>query len=176
MYRYELNVSNIMNLEIFSSVLSNFISSMLMTVRDDSKFNINEFKIIFDNELGVIDVYSAKDFEELIHRFQLSLVDKIYGEVDDNDDKYFMPMNARYDLHLPNLSCISLISKIIQHFIQSIQLYYSNFLYPIRIVVDLTELVVSVKMYDDFEKVIGYLSHSILPYNYKYSPRGLDGE
>ena len=176
MYRYELNVSNIMNLEIFSSVLSNFISSMLMTVRDDNKFNINEFKIIFDNELGVIDVYSAKDFEELIYRFQLSLVDKIYGEVDDNDDKYFMPMNARYDLHLPNLSCISLISEIIQHFIQSIQLYYSNFLYPIRIIVDLIESVVSVKMYDDFEEVIGYFNSGTLPYNYKYSPRGLDGE
>lgn len=175
MYRYELKVNDITNLETLPSRLSNFISSVLTTVRDNSKFNINEFKIIFDNELCVIDVYSAKDFEELIHRFQLFSTDKKYSKVDDNDDKYFMPMKAKYDLHL-NLSSVRLISKLIKDFIQSIQLYYSNFLYPIRIIVDLIESVVSVKMYDDFEEVIGYFNSGTLPYNYKYSPRGLDGE
>jgi len=51
MYRYELKVNDITNLETLPSRLSNFISSVLTTVRDNSKFNINEFKIIFDNEL-----------------------------------------------------------------------------------------------------------------------------
>lgn len=73
MYRYELEVNDITNLETLPSRLSNFISSVLTTVRDNSKFNINEFKIIFDNELCVIDVYSTKDFEELIPKFQLFL-------------------------------------------------------------------------------------------------------
>lgn len=85
-------------------------------------------------------------------------------------------MNAKYDLHLRSLSSIRSTSEIIQDLIQSIQLYYSGFLYPIRIIVDLTESIVSVKMYNDFEKVIGYLSHSTLPYNYEYSPNGLDEE
>lgn len=176
MYRYELKVNDITNLETLPGRLSNFISSVLIAVRDNSKFNINDFKIIFDNELCVIDVYSIKDFEELIHRFKLSSTDKKYSQVDDNDNKYFMPMNAKYDLHLLSLSSIRSTSKIIQDLIQSIQLYYSGFLYPIRIIVDLTESIVSVKMYDDFEKVISYLSHSTLPYNYKYSPNGLDKE
>lgn len=173
MYRYELKVNDITNLETFPSRLSNFISSVLTAVRDDSKFNINEFKIIFDNELCVIDVYSIKDFEELIHRFQLPSTNKEYSKVDNDDDKYFMPMNAKYDLHLRSLSSIRSTSEIIQDLIQ---LYYSGSLYPIRIIVDLTESIVSVKMYDDFEKVIGYLSHSTLPYNYEYSPNGLDEE
>lgn len=69
MYRYELKVNDITNLETLLSRLSNFISSVLTAVSVDSKFNINEFKIIFDNELCVIDVYSIKDFEELIRRF-----------------------------------------------------------------------------------------------------------
>lgn len=176
MYRYELKVNDITNFETLPSRLSNFISSVLTAVRDNSKFNINEFKIIFDNELCVIDVYSIKDFEELIHRFQLPSTNKEYSKVDDDDDKCFMQMNAKYDLHLRSLSSIRSTSEIIQDLIQSIQLYYSGFLYPIRIIVDLTESIVSVKMYNDFEKVIDYLSHSTLPYNYEYSPNGLDEE
>ena len=115
MYRYELKVNDITNLETLPSRLSNFISSVLTTVRDNSKFNINEFKIIFDNELCVIDVYSTKDFEELIPKFQLFSTDKKYSKVDYNDDKYFMPMKAKYDLHL-NLSSVRLISKLIKDF------------------------------------------------------------
>lgn len=157
MYRYELKVNDITNLETLPSRLSNFISSVLTTVRDNSKFNINEFKIIFDNELCVIDVYSTKDFEELIPKFQLFSTDKKYSKVDDNDDKYFMPMKAKYVLHL-NLSSVRLISKLIKDFIQSIQNYSNMFLYPIRITADLTESIVSVQMYDDFEENFKYLS------------------
>lgn len=176
MYRYELKVNDITNLETLPSRLSNFISSVLTTVRDNSKFNINEFKIIFDNELCVIDVYSTKDFEELIPKFQLFSTDKKYSKVDDNDDKYFMPMKAKYDLHL-NLSSVRLISKLIKYFIQSIQDYSSMFLYPIRITADLTESIVSVQMYDDFEENLKYFERIIpLPSNYVYKPNGLDEE
>ena len=176
MYRYELKVNDITNLETLPSRLSNFISSVLTTVRDNSKFNINEFKIIFDNELCVIDVYSTKDFEELIPKFQLFSTDKKYSKVDDNDDKYFMPMKAKYDLHL-NLSSVRLISKLIKDFIQSIQDYSNMFLYPIRITVDLTESIVSVQMYDDFEESIKHIDYMIpLPSNYVYKPNGLDEE
>lgn len=176
MYRYELKVNDITNLETLPSRLSNFISSVLTTVRDNSKFNINEFKIIFDNELCVIDVYSTKDFEELILKFQLFSTDKKYSKVDDNDDKYFMPMKAKYDLHL-NLSSVRLISKLIKDFIQSIQDYSNMFLYPIRITVDLTESIVSVQMYDDFEESIKHIDYIIpLPSNYVYKPNGLDEE
>lgn len=173
MYRYELKVDDITNLETFPSRLSNFISSVLTAVRADSKFNINEFKIIFDNELCVIDVYSVKDFEELIHRFQLSSTDTKYSKVDDNDDTYFMPMRAKCDLHLSGLSSVSLISKIIQ----SIQLYSSMFLYPIRITVDLTESIVSLETNYDFEEALRYFEYTIsLPYNYVYKPSGLNEE
>lgn len=72
MYRYELNIGNTMDLEMLTSVLSKFISSVLTAIKADSKFNINEFKIIFDNDLRIIYVYSVKDFEELIHRFPIS--------------------------------------------------------------------------------------------------------
>lgn len=176
MYRYELKVNDITNLETLPSRLSNFISSVLTTVRDNSKFNINEFKIIFDIELCVIDVYSTKDFEELIPKFQLFSTDKKYSKVDDNDDKYFMPMKAKYDLHL-NLSSVRLISKLIKDFIQSIQDYSNMFLYPIRITADLTESIVSVQMYDDFEENLKYFELIIpLPSNYVYKPNGLDEE
>lgn len=176
MYRYELKVNDITNLETLPSRLSNFISSVLTTVRDNSKFNINEFKIIFDNELCVIDVYSTKDFEELIPKFQLFSTDKKYSKVDDNDDKYFMPMKAKYVLHL-NLSSVRLISKLIKDFIQSIQNYSNMFLYPIRITADLTESIVSVQMYDDFEENLKYFEYIIpLPSNYVYKPNGLDEE
>lgn len=177
MYRYELKVNDITNLETLPNRLSNFISSVLTAIRDNSKFNINEFKIIFDNELCVIDVYSAKDFEELIHRFQSFSTDKKYSKVDDNDDKYFMPMRAKYDLHLCDLSSVRLISEIIKDFIQSIQNYSSMFLYPIRITVDLTESIVSVQAYDDFEETLKYFEYNIpLPSNYVYKPSGLDEE
>lgn len=176
MYRYELKVNDITNLETLPSRLSNFISNVLTAVRDDSKFSINDFKIIFDNELCVIDVYSVKDFEGLIHRFKLFSTDTKYSKVDDSDDTYFMPMRAKYDLHLLNLRSVRLISKIIQYFIQSIQLYSSMFLYQTRITVDLTKSVVSMEMYDDFEEVISRFYSGTLPYNYKYSPKGLDGE
>lgn len=87
-----------------------------------------------------------------------------------------MPMNAKYDLHLLNLSSVRLISKIIQDFIQSIQLYTSMFLYPIHITVDLTESVVSMQMYDDFKEMIGRFDNSNLQYTYTYNPDGLDEE
>lgn len=164
MCRYELKVNDITNLETLPSRLSNFISSILTTVRDNSKFNINEFKIIFDNELCVIDMYSTKDFEELIPKFQLFSTDKKYSKVDDNDDKYFMPMKAKYDLHL-NLSSVRLISKLIKDFIQSIQDYSNMFLYPIRITADLTESIVSVQMYDDFEENLKYFLSVLYHYH-----------
>lgn len=177
MYRYELEVNDITNLETLPSRLSNFVSSVLTTVKDNSKFNINEFKIIFDNELRVIDVYSIKDFEELIHKFQLFSTDKKYSKVDDADDKCFMLMNAKYDLCLSGLKSFKSKLEIIKRFIQSIQDYYSMFLYPIRITVDLTESIVSVQMYDDFEENIKYFSCIIpLPSNYVYKPNGLDEE
>lgn len=85
-------------------------------------------------------------------------------------------MKAKYDLHL-NLSSVRLISKLIKDFIQSIQDYSSMFLYPIRITVDLTESIVSVQMYDDFEENLKYFERIIpLPSNYVYKPNGLDEE
>lgn len=176
MYRYELKGINIVNLELLSSTLSKFISNALTVIRDNNKFNINEFKIIFDNDLGNIYVYSVKDFEELIHRFPSSSAGTEYSKVDDDDDKYFMPMNAKYDLHLLNLSSARLISKIIQDFIHSIQLYSSMFMYPVRIIVDLTESVVSMQMYDDFKEVIDRFDNSNLQYTYTYNPDGLEEE
>lgn len=177
MYRYELKVNDITNFETLPSRLSNFISSVLTTVRDNSKFNINEFKIIFDNELCVIDVYSTKDFEELIPKFQLFSTDKKYSKVDDNDDQCFMPMNAKYDLCLSDLTPFKSKLEIIKCFIQWIQDYSNMFLYPIRITVDLTESIVSVQMYDDFEESIKHIDYMIpLPSNYVYKPNGLDEE
>ena len=176
MYRYELNVGNTMDLEMLASILSKFISSVLTAIKADSKFNVNEFKIIFDNDLRIIYVYSVKDFKELIHRFPISSAGQKYSRVDDDDDKYFMPMNAKYDLHLLNLSSVRLISKIIQDFIQSIQLYSSMFLYPIRITVDLAESVVSMQMYDDFKEVIDRFDNSNLQYTYTCNPDGLEEE
>lgn len=177
MYRYELKVNDITNLETLPSRLSNFISSVLTAVRDDSKFNINEFKIIFDNELCVIDVYSIKDFEELIHRFQLQSTNKEYSKVDNDDDKYFMPMNAKYGLCLLDLMSFKSKLEIIKRFIQGVQDYSSMFLYPIRITVDLTESIVSVQMYDDFEEKLKHIDYMIpLPSNYVYKPNGLNEE
>lgn len=177
MYRYELKVNDITDFETLPSRLSNFISSVLTAVRDNSKFNINEFKIIFDNELCVIDVYSARDFEELIHKFQLFFTDKKYSEVDDNDDQCFMPMNAKYDLHLSDVKSFKSKLEIIKDFIQCTHDYSNMFLYPIRITIDLTESIVSMQMYDDFEENLKYFEYRIpLPSNYAYKPNGLDEE
>lgn len=116
-------------------------------------------------------------FEELIHKFQLFSTDKKYSKVDGADDKCFRLMNAKYDLCLSDLKSFKSKLEIIKRFIQSIQDYYSMFLYPIRITVDLTESIVSVKMYDDFEENIKYFSYIIsLPSNYVYKPNGLDEE
>ena len=50
-------------------------------------------------------------------------------------------------------------------------------LYPIRITADLTESIVSVQMYDDFEENLKYFERIIpLPSNYVYKPNGLDEE
>lgn len=86
-------------------------------------------------------------------------------------------MNAKYDLCLSDLTPFKSKLEIIKCFIQWIQDYSNMFLYPIRITVDLTESIVSVQMYDDFEESIKHIDYMIpLPSNYVYKPNGLDEE
>lgn len=122
-YKYKLNFYDIRDLQLFPSVLTEFITSVVNALVPTEPDRINDFVLYVDLTKNKAIIKSDSDFEDDIYEFETNGLDYEYYK--DTDDGEVISKNedgeSIYTLDISPLTSNKLRTTVIQDLIESAQ-------------------------------------------------------